>query len=308
MQEKPKPTLILAGGTGFIGKHATEYFAQIGYHIIVLTRGESRYEHAVRYVHWDAKNVDGWHHLLDGAVGIFNFTGHNIQAPPTETNRKEIMQSRIASVKALTKAMSRCTNPPPLFVQMSAVGFYGNTVNTCTEQSPVGKGFMADVCNQWEQTFMQADLPQTRKIILRLGVVLAKDGGALPLLVKLTRSFLGTTVGSGKQGISWIHINDLMQILRCTLYKSQMQGIYNATSPNPTSNKLFMKTLRKLFHRPWLPPVPSFIASGVARTCMKRNPEVLLTGCYAIPKRLEAENCFLQFKTLDTALPDLFRR
>jgi len=308
MQEKVKPTIVLAGGTGFLGKHTASYFLQIGYRVIVLTRGENRYENAVRFVHWDANTPDGWWHVLEQATAIFNFTGHSIQSVPSEANRRKIIESRVQSVKALTTAILRCQTPPTLFIQMSAVGYYGNTLRLCTEQSPMGKGFMAEVCAQWEKTFLETKLPETRQLIFRLGIVLAKDGGALPPLVKLTKSFLGTPIGSGKQGISWIHIDDLMQLFRCSLYKHMMEGIYNITASQPVSNETFMQTLRHILNRPWVPSVPSFIASKVALWGMKTNPEILLTGCYAVPRRLAEEGCIMQFNELEGALNDLIMR
>jgi hypothetical protein len=308
MQEKVKPSIILAGGSGFIGTHAADFFTQIGYQVIVLTRSEAHYADAIRYVHWDGKTVESWKHVLNGAVAVFNFSGKNIQSLPTAINRNEIIQSRILSIKALTNAILQCDNPPKIFVQMSAVGFYGNSNKISTEESEPGKGFLAETCIQWEKVFLEEQLPTTRKIIFRLGMVLAKDGGAFPLLLKLTKSFLGAAVGSGKQGISWIHINDLMQLFRCTLYKSDMEGIYNATSSYPVSNKEFMKKLRQKLFRPWIFNVPSFIVSTTALWILKLNPEVILTGCYAIPKRLTAEGCLLQFNSLDDALDDLLYR
>jgi uncharacterized protein (TIGR01777 family) len=304
MQERTKPTIVLAGGTGFLGKHTATYFSQIGYHVVVLTRGENRYENAIHFVHWDTNTPDGWWHVLEQAVAVFNFTGQSIQSVPTEANRYAILQSRIHSVKALTTAILRCQTPPSLFVQMSAVGYYGDTLSLCTEEAPLGKGFMAEVCDQWEKTFMVVNLPATRKIIFRLGIVLAKDGGVLPLLIRLTKSFLGASIGSGKQGISWIHMNDLMQLLRCSLYKRMMEGVYNISS-EPVSNETFMKVLRKVLNRPWMPAVPLFIASKVARWVLKTDPEILLTGCYAFSKRLTEEGCIIQFNELEGALNDL---
>ena len=308
MQENTKPTIVLAGGTGFIGKHTASYFSQIGYQVIVLTRGENRHENAIRFVHWDAKTPDNWWHLLEHTAAIFNFTGHSIQSLPSEANRRKIIESRVQSVKALTTAILRCQTPPPLFVQMSAVGYYGDTLRLCTEQTPAGKGFIAEVFARWEKTFLETKLPDTRQLIFRLGIVLAKDGGALPPLVKLTKSFLGASIGSGKQGISWIHINDLMQLFRCSLYKHMMEGIYNVTAAQPVSNKAFMQTLRQILNRPWVPSVPSFIASKVSLWCMKTDPETLLTGCYAVPRRLAEEGCMMQFNELEGALIDLILR
>lgn len=305
MQEKSKPIIVLAGGSGFIGTHAASFFTQIGYQVIVLTRGEPHYANAIKYVHWDGITVESWKHVLDGAVAVFNFSGKNIQSLPTAMNRNEIIQSRVSSIKALTNAILQCENPPKIFVQMSAVGYYGNTMDICIEETPHGKGFLADTCVQWEQAFLKTPLPLTRKIMFRLGIVLAKDGGAFPLLVNLTKSFLGAAVGSGKQGISWIHINDLMQLFRCTLYKSNMEGIYNAASSHPVSNKEFMQLLRQKLFRPWIFNVPAWIVSKTALWILKVNPEVILTGCYAIPKRLTDEGCLFQFNTLDVTFNDL---
>jgi uncharacterized protein (TIGR01777 family) len=182
--------------------------------VIVLTRAESDQRGAVRKAHWDGKTLGDWIQFVNGAAAVVNLTGRSINCRHTPENRREIIDSRVDSVRVLGQAIEQCAQPPQVFVQFAGVGIYGDKgKRLCDETTAPGDDFVAEVCQRWEAAFDSVDASKTRKVLLRLGVVLGPNGGFLEVLGRLTRWFLGGQVGSGRQYISWIHITDLSRMV-----------------------------------------------------------------------------------------------
>ena len=293
--------IILAGGSGFVGSALAPPLRTKGYEVLLLGRGGTDLQ-------WDGKTLGDWANALDGAEAIVNLTGKNINCRSTAENRREIVRSRVDSVRVLGQAISQCTVTPKTFVQASGVGYYGDTGDrVADEESPSGHDFFAEVCRQWEGAFDALDLPGTRKVILRLGAVLGREGGALPMLEKLTRWFLGGAVGSGQQFISWIHVADLVRMMISAIERAELIGLFNATSPEPVTNSAFMRELRHALHRPWSPPVPAPIARTGA-WLMGSNGDLALTSCRCVPRRFLEYGFDFHFSKLPDALTDLYPR
>ena len=219
-----------------------------------------------------------------------------------------IVESRVNSVRAITDAIRRCHRPPPVLVQGSAVGFYGDTgVTPRDETSPSGDGFRAEACRAWEAALDPATLPATRCVTLRTGVVLGCDGGALPTLARLTRWFLGGAVGNGRQFISWIHQEDLNRIVSAAIEDKNWSGVFNATAPNPAANADFMRELRRVLHRPWSPSVPAF-AVQLAAPLMNTDAALAMESQHVVPGRLLAAGFHFRFPRLREALEHLEKR
>src|ERR1035437_9596304 len=173
--------IVIAGGDGFTGTALAKEFAGRGYEVIVLTRRSRVRRDGVREVVWDGEHSGDWILFLDGAEAVVNLTGLSINCPHTPENLREIIASRVNSVNAIAAAISQVKTPPRVWVQASAVGFYGDTKNNlCDENSPVGNDSLAGICRQWENAFNSAVAPKTRRVTLRIGFVLGRDGGALP--------------------------------------------------------------------------------------------------------------------------------
>jgi uncharacterized protein (TIGR01777 family) len=298
--------IILAGGTGFVGRALAPVLLAIGYDIVVLGRGTPQREGGVDYLQWDGQTLGAWATAIDGAEAIVNLTGKNINCRHTPENRREIIRSRVDSVRVLGEAIARCANPPNVFVQTSGVGFYGDTGNhVADEDAALGSDFMAEVCRQWEGAFDALELPATRKVILRLGVVLGREGGALSVLEKLTRLFLGGAVGSGAQFISWIHVSDVIRMFVASIEQTELIGVFNATAPAPVTNSEFMRGLRHALHRPWSPPVPAPIARAGA-SLMGSNGELALLSSRCVPRRFLEHGFRFQFPALRDAFAHLY--
>jgi uncharacterized protein (TIGR01777 family) len=291
--------VILAGGSGFVGRALVPALRAKGYEPLVLGRGATDLQ-------WDGKRVGEWANALDGAEAVVNLTGKNINCRHTEENRREIISSRVDSVHALGEAIAHCVRPPKVFVQASGVGYYGDTGDrVADEDSPRGNDFPAEVCQLWEGAFEALNLPATRKVIMRPGAVLGHDGGALPILEKLTRWFLGGAVGSGRQFFSWIHIADIVRMFEAAIEQPELSGVFNATSPQPVPNSEFMRELRRALHRPWSPPVPAPIAR-IGAWLVGTDGELALTSCRCVPGRFLQHGFDFQFPNLRDALASLY--
>jgi uncharacterized protein len=206
--------IVLAGGSGFLGQALGRRLAAEGWEVVVLTRDADRFAvpddlPACRAVQWNAETGGAWAAELAGAAAVVNFAGRSINCVHTLENSREILASRVKAVQALGKGWARAKHPPPVWIQCSATGYYGNAGDRfCDESLPPGPGFLAEVCRSWEEAFAALDLPGVRRVVLRLGVVLDRDHGALPPLVRLVRRFLGGAAGGGRQFFSWVHRDD----------------------------------------------------------------------------------------------------
>ena len=299
--------IVIAGGSGFIGTALTSAFGERGCEVIVLTRRSRARRDLVREVVWDGEHPGDWMHFLDGADAVINLTGKNINCPHTPENLGEIIASRVNSVNAIAAAIGKVEKPPHAWVQASATGFYGDTGNiTCDESAPAGNDALANVCRQWEAACAAADVPQTRKVTLRIGFVLGRAGGALPVLSKLTKCFLGGAAGSGRQYISWIHLADLVQMFVSAVENEKLSGIFNAVAPGAVTNAEFMRKLRRRLDRPWSPPAPVF-AVRIGSRLMGSEASLALVSQRCMPKKLLEAGFEFQFPQLRAALENLCR-
>ncbi|MEY2585718.1 MAG: uncharacterized protein QOD80_1744 [Verrucomicrobiota bacterium] len=298
--------IILGGGSGFVGQALAPVLAAKGYNVVVLGRGAAHRKDGVDYFQWDGKTVGDWARSIDGAEAIVNLTGKNINCRHTPENRREIIRSRVDSVRVLGEAISNCAVPPPVFVQTSGVGYYGDTGDRIADEgAPLGNDFPAEVCWQWEGVFDALNLPSTRKLVLRLGVVLDRNGGALPLLEKLTRWFLGGAVGNGRQFFSWIHVADAVRMFVSAIEDHELTGVFNATGPAPVTNRGFMRQLRRALHRPWSPPVPAPFARAGA-WLMGSDGDLALLSSRCVPRRFLEHEFQFEFPTLREAFANLY--
>lgn len=308
------PKIVIAGGTGFIGASLARRFRERGNEVVVLTRFPPRRRgDGVREVQWhprtDAKDAsetpEHWWSELEGARAVINLAGSTINTVHNEENRAKILKSRVDSVRALGAAVRACRVPPQVWVQASAVGIYGHGPEKRDESSPAGKSFKADVCVQWEGALTECCPEAVRPVVLRVGVVLGRKGGAYPTLAYVTKLFLGGAAGDGSQGISWILLSDLEEIFLRAVENTSMRGVYNACAPEPVSNADFMRQLRESLGRPWSPPAPAFVIKLIAPLVMKTEPSLVLQGQYVVPARLEAEGFRFLAPRLSSALTAL---
>jgi uncharacterized protein (TIGR01777 family) len=302
-----KPRVVLAGGSGFLGQSLANVLVGKGYEIVILSRGAHREGIGTRQLHWDGQHLGDWWHSLDGASALVNLTGRSVNCRHTPEHRCEIMDSRVNSVRVLGEAVSRCAQPPPVWVQASSLAIYGDPGDRwCDEDAPHADGFSEKVCKRWESEFEKVQAPGLRKVVMRIGIVLDAESGALPVLARLARFFLGGAVGTGRQYISWIHVADLTRMFLEAIERAEIAGVFNATGPNPVTNAEFMRELRRVLHRPWSPPVPAW-AAHIGAFFMRTEPSLALTGRRCRPKRFLESGFHFDFPDLRGALADLYR-
>jgi len=301
-----KKRVVLAGGSGFLGQALAKELIERNYDVVVLTRSPSGQAAGIKDVLWDGKNSGEWIQCLDGAEAVVNLAGRNIKCRYTPENIRQLKSSRVDSVLAIAAAISRVACPPRVWVQAGAIGFYGDPKERwCDEYSPAGDDTLAGICQPWEATFNSASTPKTRRVLLRIGFVLGRDGGALPVLAGLAKWFLGGTVGGGGQYISWIHVADLSRMFIEGIERDELAGTFNAVAPNPLTNREFMRELRRELHRPWSPPAPEW-AVKLGSRLMGTEPSLALSGCRVAPKRFLEAGFKFQFPELSAALKNLF--
>jgi uncharacterized protein (TIGR01777 family) len=299
--------IVLAGGSGFIGRALAKALLVRGYQVVVLTR-TPRKDSGFLEVEWDGAHVGEWIQHLNGAEAVVNLAGSNVNCLHTQENIDEIIESRVHSVRAIAQSLKHIKVAPRVWVQAGAVGYYGDTGDRLSdENSPAGDDTLAGVCKLWENAFNSVDAPKTRRVLLRIGFVLGRDGGALPVLSKLTKRFLGGRVGNGRQFISWIHIADLARMFVESIERENLTGTFNAVGLNPEMNRFFMSELRRVLHRPWSPPVPEFAVRLGARW-MNTEPSLALTSQCCAPIRFIEAGFEYQYSKLRPALENLCRK
>ena len=298
--------VVIAGGSGFIGRELATDLVAHGYEVVVLSRRAEHERADWTYVQWDGRTVGEWAGYLEGAEAVINLAGKNVNCRYNAANRHEIRQSRIDAVRAVGQAITACVNPPRVLIQSSTTAMYIQTDDALLDESAKpGQGFSPDTAVMWEQAFDSVPTPRTRRVLLRISFVLGRSGGALKTLETLTRWFMGGCVGTGRQWISWIHVQDLCRIVRFAIERDEVQGLFHATAPNPVTNAQFMRELRRALHRPWSPPVPK---PGVYLGClvMRTEAELALRGRRCIPRRLMDRGFEFRFPHLPSALADLY--
>src|SRR5687767_3777535 len=298
--------VVIAGGTGFLGQSLARYLTATGRHVMVLSRRAPARAPAWTHATWDARTVGDWVRYLDGADALVNLAGRTVDCVKTPDHCDEILRSRVDSTTVLGRALQNVTTLPGVWVQMATAHIYGDPPEVvCDEDSPFGFGLAPFVGQAWEDALQREAPAQIRKVVLRTSFVLGKGGGALPKLAALARFGLGGTVGSGRQGISWIHEHDMNRLFVRAIEDEQMSGAYVATAPNPVSNAEFMRELRRALRSPVGLPAASWMVRAAA-PLLRTDPELALFGRYCVSRRLREEAFDFQFPDVRSALRDLY--
>lgn len=295
--------IVIAGGTGLIGRALAGKWSSDGVEVVVLSRGLIEVAGA-RRVTWDAQSAGEWVSVIDGASAVINLSGFPVIHRWTADNKRIMRDSRVLSTRAIGEAIAACQAPPQTWINASAVGYYGDTgAREVSEATRAGEGFLPEMCQEWEQEVDDADVGETRRVKLRIGVVLARDGAFVKQLSSITKAFLGSAVGSGEQYISWIHIDDVVRIIDWCL-ESGLSGALNAVAPEPVTNAAMMAEFRRILKRRALPKPPTPVIRAVA-WLRRMEPELLLTGQKVRSEIALANGFRFKFASLRLALEDL---
>lgn len=294
--------IIIAAGTGFLGKNLENYFTGKGYQVEILTRNPKRKNE----IYWDAKTLGEWKNVLEDADVVINFAGKSVDCRYTEKNKQEIFDSRIQSTKVLQQAIDGCLNKPKVWLNASSATIYIHSeTNLNTEENGIiGDDFSMNICKSWENEFFKAETKNVRKVALRTSIVLGNNGGAFPKLKMLTKLGLGGKQGDGNQKISWIHIDDFCKAVELIINHENISGKINITAPHPLSNEEFMRRLRKEIQ------VPFGLNAQVwqlemASLFLKTETELLLKSRNVYPEKLMKSGFEFMYPEVDDAFKNL---
>jgi uncharacterized protein len=304
--------VAITGATGFVGSRLVERLQQEGHQILVLTRDAERARRVfplsafpnLAIAAYTPLESGDWQKQLSGCDGVVNLAGAPIAENRWTPERKqEILDSRQIGTQKIVEAIAQADPKPAVLVNSSAIGYYGTSETAAfDETSPSGNDFLAEVCQAWEAEAEKVKQSGTRLVILRTGIVLG-NGGALAKLLTPFRLFAGGPLGSGKQWFSWIHIDDMVNLILQALTHPEVEGVLNATAPQPVRMAAFCQTLGQILNRPsWL-PVPAIALEALLGDAAK----VVLEGQQVLPKRTQAFHFNYQYPTVEQALRDILK-
>jgi uncharacterized protein (TIGR01777 family) len=299
--------IVIAGGTGFLGRPLADALAAERHDVVVLSRAPSDSRGGARFVPWTPDGSAGaLAGEIDGAAAIVNLAGEPIARKRWSADQKRrILDSRVNATRSLVEAIRRAANPPGVLVSGSAVGYYGPLEDQfATEDTQAGSDFLARVSVQWEAEAHRAASNRTRVVCLRTGLVLEQDGGALPKMLPPFKLFAGGPVGSGRQYWPWIHRDDWIRLVRWVIETGAVSGPVNGTAPNPVTNREFAGALGRALHRPAILPAPAF----ALRVMLGEMADaLLLSGQRAIPAKAQRLGFTFRYATVDDALRAVFK-
>ena len=303
----PAMRIVIAGGTGFLGRPLVESLVADGYALTVLTRRPQSGRGAAAEVQWQPDGRIGrWATAVDGADAVINLAGESIAGRRWSERRKAaITNSRLSATRSLVAAVERASRRPALLVSSSAVGYYGARGDEIvTEADGPGSDFLARLAVEWERAAEAALAPDTRVVLLRSGLVLAADGGALKPMLLPFRLGIGGPVGSGRQYWPWIHRADWIALMRFVLSHPSASGPVNATAPAPVSNAEFSRTLGRVLGRPSLLRAPAFALRALMG---EMAVPLVLTGQRVVPARALEMGFRFEYESLEHALREILR-
>lgn len=307
--------IILAGGSGFLGRALAIHFQKAGYEIIILTRSPKAMANGVREIVWDALTLGSWASELENAAAVINLTGRSVNCRYTERNRKLIMESRIGPTRIIGEAIGKYKNPPSVWLNASTATIYAHTFGPAWDESgeigstPEAKDeFSIGVAAAWETTLNEAQTPATRKIAMRSAMVLGTGKNSVyPVLRRLTRLGLGGKMGDGKQFVSWVHAQDFCRAVEWLMTHENLSGVINIAAPNPLTNADMMKVFREVYYRPiglpaakWMLELGSFF--------LRTETELVIKSRRVVSRRLPESGFTFEFPLLRPALEDLQKR
>jgi len=301
--------VFLTGATGLIGSHLVRALLDAGDRCLVLTRNANRAaqqlgsHERLELLEADPTEPGNWMERVSDMDGVVNLAGANIFARRWSAEYKaEIRRSRVQTTRCLVQAVQQATDRPLVFVQGSAIGYYGDRgEEELDEQAAPGDDFLARTCVEWENAAYPVRDCNVRLVLIRTGVVLARDGGALPTMLRPIRFFVGGPVGSGRQWVSWIHIADIVGIIRFALTQPQCEGPVNGTAPEPVRNRELVRAIGSVIGRPAVLRTPYFML----RVALGEVAWMLCTGQKVLPRKLQELGYVFRFPKLPAALAEL---
>lgn len=295
--------IAITGGTGLVGQALSSHLIQAGHQVFILTRDSSE-SHSInpKYVQW-LNSGDRPENELEGLDAIVNLAGATINSKWTDEYKRKIVDSRLQATSEVKRIIEELPTKPSVLVNASAVGYYGTSLSKeFTEQSIKGSDFLADTVHLWEASASEIQDMGVRPVLCRFGVILDKNAGALPRMILPYKLFAGGKIGTGKQWLSWIHIEDVVRGIIFVIENTNVNGPVNFTAPSPVTMEQFGETLSKVLNRPHWMPVPSF----ALKILLGEMSILVLEGQRAMPEKLINAGFTFRYPELEDALKEIF--
>lgn len=292
--------IVIAGGTGFIGKYLNKRFNQKGYEVLIISRD-------LNHINWN--NEKALTEALEGAEALINLAGKSVDCRYNEKNKLLIVNSRVETTKRLQSIVDNCKCPPKLWINSSTATIYRHSEDKAMDEDSgeIGTGFSVEVAKAWEKAFFEKGSDNTRKVALRIAITIGESGGVMKPFINLVRYGLGGRQGNGKQMFSWVHIEDLFQVIQFTIENKNISGIYNCASPKPITNDAFMKAIRNILKPLIHLPSPKFLLK-VGAYFIKTEPELILKSRWVIPEKLLQAGYTFKYPDIKTALENILTK
>lgn len=296
--------IVIPGGSGYLGRIVAEYFVNLDFEVVILSRKPLPDSVFVRYAVWDGATPGDWAQHFEGATAVINLAGRSVNCRYNAKNRQEIHDSRLRSTKLIGEAISQCANPPGVWMNASSATIYRHAEDRPMDEATgeIGTGFSVDVCQKWEQTFFDSTAPRTRKAALRSAMVFGwGDGGVFKAFENIVRRGLGGTLGRGDQMVSWVHSLDFTRSLQWILEHEDLEGPVNIASPNPLPNRRFMRLFRQACRRNIGLPASRWMLEAGA-FLLQTETELLLKSRWVVPGKLLESGFHFLYPEFDRAL------
>ena len=307
--------ILITGGTGLVGRALCAALLADGHHVSVLTRNLDKARIALPSgalpFKWDGRSPETLSHLIEETDAVINLAGESIAGENllgiltkrwTNESKKRIQSSRVDMGQALVKVIEMAEKKPKVFIQASAVGYYGvRGDEPLTENAPAGNDFLAETCREWEDSTSALDKMGVRRVVIRTGLVLAAKGGILPIMLLPFRLFAGGKLGSGEQYQPWIHLEDEINAIRFLLENEDARGVYNLSAPHPVKQRELAKIAGRVLRRPSFIPAPAF----ALKLALGEKSTLVLDGQRAIPEKLVTEGFSFSHEDFESALRTL---
>lgn len=301
------PRVIIPGGAGYLGRSLAQFFASQSYQVVILSRQPQPDQAGVRFLPWDGATVGDWASSFEGAAAVINLAGRTVNCRYNERNKQQIYDSRLRSTTAVGAAIAACDTPPPVWINASSATIYRDAYDRPMDEATgeIGAGFSVDVCQRWEQALFAADTPRTRRVALRAAMVFGTGrGGVMEAFHNIVRLGLGGTLGSGRQFVSWVHLEDFARSVQWLVEHEELAGPVNCAAPQPVPNAEFMRALRQVYRQPiglpatrWMLEVGAFV--------LRTETELLLKSRRVVPGRLLDSGFQFRYPELRPALAQI---
>jgi uncharacterized protein (TIGR01777 family) len=298
--------IIIAGGSGYLGKAIVKYWEGKDVQFVILSRTASPATKAVKYVPWDGKTLGEWTSELEGADALINLAGKSVNCRYTDENKKEIFDSRTMSTGVLGTAILQLKNPPKVWINAASATIYRHAEDRDMDEltGEIGEGFSVEVCKLWEKTFNEIQLPATKKFVLRIAIVLGKDDGVMTRLINLVKFGLGGKQGNGNQYFSWVHEQDFCRVIEWCITNPEQGDTYNCAAPVPVTNSVLMEAIRRQMKMLFGLPAPKWLLK-IGAAMIGTETELVLKSRRVVPTQLLAKGFVFKYNTIKEALQNI---